>query len=419
MYALVHVYSVDNLCLASGEGTLFTVDLLDANGDEIRGTFFKEEADRFYDFIRKGMVYNFSGGKLRESNKKFTSIKHPFSISFDKSTIINEAHTQAAYAIKDQCYHFVKIGNIENLPDDTTVDILGVVTSASDVTEIVTQKNEPLLKRSITVADDSLHRQFQHNAIDVTIFGDRANQFDFDGTPVVAFKNLKKSAFNNCSLVFKYDTEMSFNPPEGRDLWIWKEQEMKNTDSINICNVTFGSASVGKFDDIFKRKSIVAIDDEHLGLKDAEYFTLKARISFIKRGPATPFYLSCPSKHKLIEKLGGGFTCEKCLTDFTSGVNLYLINMVLADQGSSHWFTAFDEAGKVILGMTADQLSVINPNEYDDVFNAVMFHQFLFRIRSSMHTYQDESSVRSTIIAVQPLDLVDECKQMIKAIARY
>jgi len=46
---------------ARGEGTLFSIDLLDDKGGEIRGTFFKETADKFFNMIEQGKVYILSG----------------------------------------------------------------------------------------------------------------------------------------------------------------------------------------------------------------------------------------------------------------------------------------------------------------------------------------------------------------------
>lgn len=46
---------------AKGEGTLFSVDLLDEQGSEIRGTFFKELVDKFYTMLDTGRVFLFSG----------------------------------------------------------------------------------------------------------------------------------------------------------------------------------------------------------------------------------------------------------------------------------------------------------------------------------------------------------------------
>ena len=41
---------------AKGSGTLFSVDLLDNSGVEIRGTFFKEAADKFYPILEEANV---------------------------------------------------------------------------------------------------------------------------------------------------------------------------------------------------------------------------------------------------------------------------------------------------------------------------------------------------------------------------
>lgn len=39
-----------------GAGKLFSIDLLDGEGDEIRGTFFNESADKFYDALQTQQV---------------------------------------------------------------------------------------------------------------------------------------------------------------------------------------------------------------------------------------------------------------------------------------------------------------------------------------------------------------------------
>ena len=48
-----------------GEGTLFSIDLLDEEGSEIKGTFFKAEAERWYEQLQEGQVYRFCGGKIK------------------------------------------------------------------------------------------------------------------------------------------------------------------------------------------------------------------------------------------------------------------------------------------------------------------------------------------------------------------
>lgn len=41
---------------ARGEGNLFSIDLLDEDGSEIRGTFFKADADKWHESLQEGQV---------------------------------------------------------------------------------------------------------------------------------------------------------------------------------------------------------------------------------------------------------------------------------------------------------------------------------------------------------------------------
>jgi replication factor A1 len=58
-----------------GEGYLCSVDLLDEQGGEVRGTFFKEAVDKFCDMLQVNSVYTFSGGKIKVANKQYSNIK--------------------------------------------------------------------------------------------------------------------------------------------------------------------------------------------------------------------------------------------------------------------------------------------------------------------------------------------------------
>lgn len=48
-----------------GEGNLFSIDLLDEGGSEMRGTFFKADADKWFDQLQAGSVYSFQGGRIK------------------------------------------------------------------------------------------------------------------------------------------------------------------------------------------------------------------------------------------------------------------------------------------------------------------------------------------------------------------
>ena len=55
-------------------GVLFKVELVDADGTQIEGTFYKDSVEFFFDKLHEGKVYSISRAQITTANKKFTSI---------------------------------------------------------------------------------------------------------------------------------------------------------------------------------------------------------------------------------------------------------------------------------------------------------------------------------------------------------
>ena len=89
------------------------------------------------------------------TNKQYTHIKNDYELTFDVNSKIEACADDQD--IKSINYDFVKIGNLVNVEPNATVDILAVVRSASDVSEIISQKlgGKTLKKRDLTIVDDS------------------------------------------------------------------------------------------------------------------------------------------------------------------------------------------------------------------------------------------------------------------------
>jgi len=49
---------------------------------------FNQVLEKYVDELKEGEVYLFSKGNIKLSNKKYTSVKHEFCITFDKGAII-------------------------------------------------------------------------------------------------------------------------------------------------------------------------------------------------------------------------------------------------------------------------------------------------------------------------------------------
>merc|ERR1719317_1196865 len=97
-----------------GEGKLFGMDFLDAEGTEIRAVCFNEAADKFFGIIEKDCVYLISRGQVRLARKGFSHITNDYSITLNADSEVVPVH-DAQQEIMGQKYKFVEIGHIEQI----------------------------------------------------------------------------------------------------------------------------------------------------------------------------------------------------------------------------------------------------------------------------------------------------------------
>lgn len=106
---------------AKGSGTLFSIDLLDNEGTEIRATFFKEACDKFFPIVAEQGVYTFSAGKLKiVANQQFSNIKNPYELSFDMHSEIRPAAEDGGIR-SAAAFHFVRIADISTMETNKLV----------------------------------------------------------------------------------------------------------------------------------------------------------------------------------------------------------------------------------------------------------------------------------------------------------
>ena len=82
------------------------VEMIDKDGTQIQATFFGEEAARKYaHMIKENKVFLFANGQVKLANKKFTSIKNDYCLTFDQNADVAEAEEDGQ--IKKQGLSFV------------------------------------------------------------------------------------------------------------------------------------------------------------------------------------------------------------------------------------------------------------------------------------------------------------------------
>lgn len=408
---------------ARGEGKLFSVDLLDDQGDEIRATFFKDAADKFYDVLREDGVYIMSGGKLKLANKKFTSIRNDYEITFDERSVIQPAEDDTR--IKKMMFNFTKFSELESLPPNTTVDALGVIKEATPAVRIATRRGDEVSKRDLTLVDETAR------TITLTLWAERAEQDDSKFMDaIIAVKGCKLSEFGGRSLSCNAGTSVELNPdvPEAHSLRAWWDAEGSSA-AVQSLTERKGGGSWN----VEKRLRLSDIRERDLGKTEkGDYITVKATVNFLNH-ERDPWYEACPSKpapgerkcqKKVVRDMtGDSWHCERCDKSFDSCDYRYVLSISAMDDTGSHWMSLFnEEAQRLLGGVPASELVKLkesSPAEYEHVFSEANFQELLFRLKVKEEMMNDDARIKISVMSTKKMDYAQESRELLAAIALY
>lgn len=410
-----------------GVGKLFSVELIDEAGDEIRATAFTEVADKLYGVLEVGRVYLISRGTLKVANKRFTTIAHPFEITFNESTSVTPVADDASTAaIPSAHYAFVPIAQIAALNKDDLVDVLGVVTEASDVQNLVQKSTgRDLVKRTLTLLDTSAH------TIEVTLWGEKAAADGIAPGTVVAVRAARVGTFNTKSLSTTASSQLVVAPavPEAKQLAAWYAAGGATTPATAI-SVAGGSGSgsgeggAARDDSV---KTIAAVIGEQLGMgSQVDYFSCVACITAIRHNQKIS-YSACPDPKcggKVTMGTDGQFFCAKCNKSMAQAAERYMLHVQLADATGSIWVTCFnDTALRIMDNRDAAELIALqtqgNEAEFDAAFDDAAHKWYAFRVRAKMDTYREEVRAQYSVVSATPIDYPKECKRLVSIIDSY
>ncbi|CAJ1407670.1 unnamed protein product, partial [Effrenium voratum] len=136
-------------------GMVFSVELLDREGGKIRASLFNEAAEQHYDLMQCGRCFTLCNGSVRPAQKKYSVLKHGYELVFDGRCQIHMVDDDADIGAVRLAVQ--KIASVTQMPVPSSVDICGVIVSAEHPQEFQTKEGKALVKREITVADDSGH----------------------------------------------------------------------------------------------------------------------------------------------------------------------------------------------------------------------------------------------------------------------
>lgn len=369
---------------ASGEGKLFSVNLLDESG-EIKATGFNDQCDAFYDLLQEGSVYYISTCRVNLAKKQFTNLPNDYELTFERDTVIEKAEDQSS--VPQIRFNFCNIQELQNVEKDNTVDLIGVLKEVGEVNELTSKKDgRPFQKRDLTVVDDTGY------LVRVTIWGKTAVSFDTQPDSVIAFKGTKVSDYGGKSLSLLSSGTLSVNPdiPDAYRLKGWYDSAGRNDNFSTHQNLASMGSATGRQDQV---KTIAQVKDENLGVDDQAYYSIRATIVFVKQENFC--YPACASEgcnKKVINTGDDRWSCEKCNVTHDKPDYRYILSLNVADHTSHQWLSCFDDTGRTIFGMSANDLMELKENDeqrFMAAFDEVNCKKLYFRCRAKMDNFGD------------------------------
>ncbi|XP_027360688.1 replication protein A 70 kDa DNA-binding subunit A [Abrus precatorius] len=409
---------------AKGDGKVFSFDLLDSEGGEIRATCFNTVADQFYNLIEAGKVYLVSRGNIKPAQKNFNHLRNDQELTLDMSTIIQPC-LDDDNSIPKQTFNFRSIGEIESVESNSIVDVIGVVSSISPTASIMRKNGTETQKRTLQLKDMS------GRSVELTLWGNFCNAegqrlqniCDSGAIPVLAVKAVRVNDFNGKSVGTIATSQLFVEPdfPEVYTLKDWFAKEGKNVPTLSI------SREASNFVKTDVRKTISQIKDEKLGTSEKpDWISVCARISYIKVDNFC--YTACPimvgdrqCNKKVTNNGDGKWRCDRCDQSIDACDYRYILQFQIQDHTGITWVTAFQESGEEIMGIPANDLYFLKFEEQDDerfaeIIRKVLLAKYVFKLKVKEETFSDEQRVKSTVVKADRVNFASESRVLLDLI---
>ncbi|SNX84757.1 probable Replication factor-A protein 1 [Melanopsichium pennsylvanicum] len=408
-----------------GEGKLFSVNLLDDSG-EIKATGFNDAVDRFYPLLQENHVYLISKARVNIAKKQFSNLQNEYEITFENSTEIEEC-TDAS-DVPEVKYEFVRINELESVEPNQTCDVIGVLDSYGELSEIVSKASQrPVQKRELTLVDQG------NKSVRLTLWGKNAETFPnnagVDEKPVIAFKGVKVGDFGGRSLSMFSSSTMLINPDitESHVLRGWYDNDGAHVQFQPFTNAGVNGGAMGAGGaggNMAERRTIAQVKDENLGMSEKpDYFNVRATVVYIKQ--ENLYYTACPSdgcNKKVSIDHENNWRCEKCDRSYEAPEYRYILSTNVADATGQIWLSGFNEDASKLIGMSAGELHKLredSESEFTAALHRAANRMYLFNCRAKMDTFNDTARVRYTISRASPVDFAKAGTELVNAIKAY
>ncbi|KAF7458136.1 replication protein A 70 kDa DNA-binding subunit A-like [Cryptosporidium felis] len=413
------------------EGKVFSFEICDAEGSEIRATCFTKAVDKFYDLLKEGGVYSFSRGDVKEANTRFNTTGHEFEIIFNEDAEIQILPQDDR--IPRKTYNFIPISEIKGYSKGQSLDLLGILLKAGPITTItVKSTGVDTQKRELTIIDQSGH------SIDLTLWSERT-QLDeglISQNPVVAVKNALVEEFNGFRLKLGSSSSLEWNPAglekvqELRN-WFHSQPNVQNsvislssssptsgaghssasTQRLSIEEIIASATSGSNSADVLEGGIWVQTYGTIRSIRDNKYYwsscpKCKRKVTEIE-DPNSINALVLPYNSEKTTSLGPNYHCPSCQQSIENPIKKYILSCEIVDSTGALRAVAFAEHGETIMdGLSVEKLESLKENSErntEDCFSDKLFSEWVFKLNGKKELYQDSEVIKYRIFSAEDM----------------
>ena len=395
----------------NGQGQLFNLVISDVDGFEMCCTAFNNVVDKLYNNIFEGKIYEITGGFLKINDKKFSSVKSDYRITFDDKTIIKEVPDNGSF--RESICNFTKINEICNLSNSSVIDIIGYIIEVGDVKNVNT-KNGGQNVRHIIIGDNSGYK------INITLWKPFSER-DIFNNEFIAFKNLKVSEFNNVKKLSSTEaTSMIIKPNYQKE--IEEIQNYLNNNHINDFK-DLNSSIERNFDNYssIELSYIKDLLDYNMNIEEQSKNQIKFRavVENIHHNEKN-YYAGCiECKKKLVQQENNdGYICQNCNKNFTEPKYYYTLTCKVRDLTGETWIEMFGDTANKFLNIPVEEYKeiIINNDQtkISEISEKIEFKEFIFTGKVRINTYNNISKKRISVYRVDEINHKVESEKLIK-----
>ncbi|XP_059076359.1 replication protein A 70 kDa DNA-binding subunit E-like [Cryptomeria japonica] len=353
---VTHKRPIKAYSTATKNGHVFSFDIVDCDGSEIRITCFDEIAKLHSNRVDIGSHYIISKGSVKEANARYNKLNNHLEITLSDTSILK--HCTNEEQPDQQSPPFTPITELFHLTNNTLVDIIGLVLYVGDIIPIHRKDGSQTQKRLVKIND------LFGSKIDINLWGpmveqkglELKNMLTNDSLLILALLNARVGYFNGKLINITVETTLHINPN-------FLEVELLTLRGKDpLLAVPFVAHTI-HIDGRYTRMTISSIREQMSIKLETIQTTLLVVLCFVNINDQNFYYATCPlivngrpCKKKCTQHADGSWFCYRCQMSMQDCNYSYLLPLKLQDATGTLWATAFDEGAIHLLHKTEKQL---------------------------------------------------------------